>query len=105
MHSDNQQSPEGSSHPVITADEPVIALGSASEAPVLKEDVLLHPDTWVVFPVCREACLIGNIGNSFKIEPETEPFQPSGLVWLQRQYFKHAYGFIYSPSRITLQEF
>jgi hypothetical protein len=96
---------EGSNHPVITADEPVIALGSAPEAPVLREDVLMHPDTWLVFPVCREACLIGNIGNSFKIEPETAPFQPSGLAWLQGRYFNADSGFVYSPSRIALQEF
>ena len=94
-----------SSHPVITADEPVITYGSAPEAPVLREDVLLHSDTWTIFPVCREACLIGNIGNSFKSEPETGVFHPSELAWLQGHYFKTDSGFVYSPSRIALQDF
>jgi len=96
---------EDSSRPVITADAPVIALGSVLESPALKDDVLLHPDTWVVFPVCREACLIGNIGTLFKIEPETGPFQPSGLARLQQHYFKDDYGFVYSPSPIAWEEF
>jgi hypothetical protein len=96
---------EGSKHPVITADEPVISYGSAPEAPVLREDVLLHSDTWTVFPVCREACLIGNIGNSFKSEPETGMFHPSELAWIRGHYFRTDSGFVYSPSRIALQEF
>lgn len=89
------------SHPVITADQPVIVIGSAPETPVLQEDGLLDPNSWVVFPVCREACLIGNIANSFKLEPETEYFQPSGLAWLQQWYFKEDSRFVYSPSRVA----
>jgi hypothetical protein len=89
---------EDSKHPVITADQPVIVLGSA---PALDEGVLRDPGTWVVFPVCREACLIGN---ALEINADIERFQPSALTWLQRHYFKGNSGFVYSPSRIKSQE-
>jgi len=84
------------SHPAITADAPVIALGSSPETPVLQEAVLLDANSWIVFPVCREAYLIGN---ALPLETETEDFQPSGLVWLQEWYFKEKSGFVYSPLR------
>jgi hypothetical protein len=86
-----------SSHPVITADAPVIVLGSTPETPLLQEEALLDPDSWVIFLLCREACLIGN---SLKIETETEPFQPSRLAWLQGWYFKAGSGLVYSPCRV-----
>lgn len=83
-------------HPAITADAPVIVLGSAPETPVLHEAVVLDPNSWVVFPVCREAYLIGN---ALPLETETEDFQASGLAWLQEWYFKEKAGFVYSPVR------
>jgi hypothetical protein len=84
-------------HPAITADLPVIVLGSAPETPVLQEAVLLDPNSWVVFPVCREAYLIGN---ALPLETETEDFLPLGLAWLQEWYFKDKVGFVYSPLRV-----
>jgi len=60
------------------------------------EAVLFDPNSWVVFPVCREAYLIGN---ALPLETETEDFQPSGLAWLQEWYFKEKVGFVYSPLR------
>ena len=82
------------SNPVITADQPVIVLGSAG----LSEEALTRdPNTWIIFPLCREACLIGNCE---RMETETEPFQPSGLQWLRGQFFRADEGFIYSPAII-----
>jgi len=46
------------SHPAITADAPVIALGSSPETPVLQEAVLLDANSWIVFPVCRKPTLL-----------------------------------------------
>jgi hypothetical protein len=90
---------EDSGHPVVTADQPVIAVGST---PALTEDVLLRdPNIWTIFPVCWKACLIGN---RLKADMEIESFQPSGLRWLQDQYFRADSGFAYAPSRIAVRE-
>jgi hypothetical protein len=81
-------------NPVITADQPVIVLGSAG----LSEETLTRdPDTWIIFPLCREACLIGNCE---RMETDTEPFEPSGLQWLRGQFFRADAGFIYSPAHV-----
>jgi hypothetical protein len=82
------------SNPVITADQPIIVLGPAG----LSEEALTRdPSTWVIFPLCRKACLIGNCE---KIDTDTEAFQPSGVKWLRGQFFRAETGFIYSPSRV-----
>ena len=54
-------------NPVVTADQPVIVLG-----PVGLEALACNPDTWIIFPLCREACLIGNCEKS---GADTEPFK------------------------------
>lgn len=81
-------------NPVITADQPVIVLGPAE----LSEEALTRdPNTWIIFPLCREACLIGNCE---KIATDTQAFQPSGVKWLRGQFFRAGEGFIYSPARV-----
>jgi len=82
------------SNPVITADQPIIVLGPAG----LSEEALTRdPNTWIIFPLCREACLIGNCE---KIDTDTEAFKPSGVKWLRGQFFRADEGFIYSPARV-----
>ncbi len=82
------------SNPVITADQPVIVLGPAG----LSQEVLTRDsNTWIIFPLCREACLIGNCE---KIDADTEPFRASSAKWLRGQFFRADTGFIYSPARV-----
>lgn len=87
------------SNPVITADQPVIVLGPAG----LSEEALTRdPNTSIIFPLCREACLIGNCEKS---DADTEPFKASSAKWLRGQFFRADTGFIYSPARVDSSPF
>jgi hypothetical protein len=81
-------------NPVITAEQPIIVLGPAE---LSVEALTRDPNTWIIFPLFRETCLIGNCE---KIATDTEAFQPSGVKWLHGQFLRAGAGFIYSPARV-----
>lgn len=81
-------------NPIVTSDQPIIVLGTGG---LTEEALTRDPNTWVIFPLCREACLIGNCE---KIDTDTEAFRPSGVEWLRGQFFRADEGFIYSPVRV-----
>lgn len=83
--------------PVITADNPVVVEGRAATL----QEALGDPKTLVFFPICWQACLIGNPA---KFDKETDPFHPCDLRRLRALYLISARRFVFSPARLDLHE-
>jgi hypothetical protein len=80
--------------PVITAEQPLVCAGPYNN-PI---NGLQHPDTLIYFPLCWQACLVGNIQ---KFDVETDRFVPAFLQTVRRQYREHTEKFIISPQRLS----
>ena len=81
--------------PIVTADNAVALIGSG---PFSREEAMTHPNTILVFPVCRQACLIGSVQ---RFETETDVIHPSLLGELHRLYLTQSGArFAYSPVKL-----
>jgi hypothetical protein len=84
---------ESTRDPVITADHPFVCAGPRNN-PV---NGLQDPDTLLYFPLCWQACLIGNI---LKFDVETDRFAPSFLTFIRSTYRNNASSYLISPQVI-----
>jgi hypothetical protein len=81
--------------PVITGDNAVALVGFGHSS---GEEAMADQDTFFIFPICWQACLIGS---RREIE-ETDAFQPTALSDLHPLYLNEAgCRFAYSPHRLT----
>ncbi len=79
--------------PFIISELPFAAEGPPGEL----RDVLAHPDTLLVFPLCWQACLFGSIR---KFDIETDKFGPEDMRTTRRKYRAWAEQFILSPVKL-----
>ncbi|MGB8479470.1 MAG: DUF4238 domain-containing protein [Acidobacteriaceae bacterium] len=80
--------------PVVTVEQPLVSAGPRNN-PV---NGLHDSDTLIYFPLCWQACLIGNV---HKFNVETEKFAPVFLQSVRRLYRNNTAEFIISPQRLA----
>ena len=80
--------------PVITAEQPLVSAGPYNN-PV---NGLTHPDTLIYFPLCWQACLVGNV---HRFDTETDRFVPAFLQTVRRMYRDNKAKFLISPQRLN----
>lgn len=83
-------------NPLITADEAIRFEGPAPS----REQAIFHPDSWFLFPLCWQACLIGNRG---RLYPTRQEFAPENIREQQRKFLGSLCRFAYSPVRLRCQ--
>jgi Protein of unknown function (DUF4238) len=83
--------------PVTTSEQPLVSAGPRNN-PV---NGLHDPETLIYFPLCWQACLIGNI---HKFDVETDKFAPALLQTVRSLYLDNATQFIISPQRLADQQ-
>jgi len=71
-------------NPYTTTDQAVIVQG-ALEVPAVTPEVLAHPDTIVIFPLCWQACLFGSPLKFDLSYGRADPQQPLSLRREQKQ--------------------
>lgn len=79
--------------PVITGEQPLFFRG---EAPSL-EDAIKRTDTYVFFPLCWQACLVGNL---MPFPNDIERFAPDKLRSVRHMICSLSTDFVVSPQRI-----
>jgi hypothetical protein len=77
-------------NPLITADGAVRFEGP----PMPREKAIFHRDSWFLFPLCWQACLIGNRGHLY---PKREEFAPENVREKQGKFLNSLCRFAYSP--------
>lgn len=82
--------------PFVSSELPFAAEGPPGDL----KDVLAHPDTLLVFPLCWQACLFGSLR---KFDTETDKFNVADMRTTRRKYRAWAERFLLSP--IKLDEF
>ena len=80
-------------HPLITADEAIRFEGPA----LTRDEAIFHPDSWFLFPICWQACLIGNRG---RLWPKREEMAPENVREQQQKFLGSLCRFSYSPIRL-----
>jgi hypothetical protein len=83
---------ESPNDPIIAADHP---LAVRADGPL--EAAMQRPDTWIFFPLCWQACLVGN---RLPWKSDIEMFAPDKLRVYRRTVVEFAQKFVVSPSRI-----
>jgi len=84
------ESPE---EPVITTDQPVVFLSTASSL----AQGWQHPEAIIYFPLCWQACLFGS---RWRFDIETAAFLPEDIKRLRSHFRESADAFVVSPCRI-----
>jgi len=79
--------------PFCTTDQALIVIGTAPDQPMSME-VLAHPDTVVIFPLCWRACIFGSPLKFDKPYDRAHPTQPASLRADQKRL---AHRFVISP--------
>lgn len=79
--------------PVISGDQPL-----AVRADGALEAAMGRADTWLFFPLCWQACLVGN---RIPWERDIEPFPPDKLRVYRRTVVDFAQRFIVSPTKLA----
>jgi hypothetical protein len=79
--------------PFCTTDQAVIVIGTAPDQP-MNADILSHPDTVVIFPLCWEACLFGS---PLKFDKPYDQAHPLQLGTLRANQKRLAHRFVVSP--------
>ncbi len=94
-------------HPALRYTDSVTDPFIISELPFAAEgptgglkDVLAHPDTLLVLPLCWQACLFGSVR---RFDIETDKFDHGDMRTTRRQYRAWAEQFVLSP--VKLDEF
>jgi len=80
-------------NPYTATDQAVIVQGTL-EAPAVTSEVLSHPDTIVIFPLCWQACLFGSPLKFDKSYDRAHPQQPLSIRTEQK---KRCDRFVISP--------
>jgi hypothetical protein len=73
--------------PFVTSELPFAAEGPPGDL----KDVLAHPDTLLVFPLCWQACLFGSLR---KFDTETDKFNVADMRTTRRKY--RAWGAVFT---------
>jgi Protein of unknown function (DUF4238) len=76
-----------------TTDQAVIVIGTAPDQP-MNTDLLFHPDTVVIFPLCWQACLFGS---PLKFDRPYDQANPIQLATLRMDQKRLAHRFVISP--------
>jgi hypothetical protein len=86
---------EDPTKPVITGDNAIAIIGFNHSS---REEAMKYQDTLFVFPICRQACLVG----CRQQYDETDLMLPTMLAQLHHLYLNEAdCRFAYSPARLT----
>jgi hypothetical protein len=85
---------ESVTDPFVISELPFAAEGPPGEL----KDVLTHPDTLLVFPLCWQACLFGSVR---KFDVETDKFDTADMRTTRRKYKAWAGQFLLSPVKIN----
>jgi hypothetical protein len=84
---------EDPNDPIIAGDHP---LAVRADGPL--EAAMQRTNTWLFFPLCWQACLVGNRLPWVK---DIEPFAPDKLRVYRRTVAEFAQEFVVSPSKLT----
>lgn len=79
--------------PFCTTDQALIVIGTAPDQPMSTE-LLAHPDTVVIFPLCWRACIFGR---PLKFDKPYDRAHPKQLVDLRAEQKRLAHRFVISP--------
>jgi hypothetical protein len=80
--------------PLITADEAIRFEGPA----LTRDDAIFHPHSWFLFPICWQACTIGNRG---RLWPKRDEMESQHVKEEQRKFLGSLCRFAYSPVRLA----
>ncbi len=80
--------------PVITAEQPLVSIGSSSDAATALKD----PETLIYFPICWQAFLFGSVR---RFDVETQRFRPDTLQRVRRAYIENGRRFLVSPQKLV----
>lgn len=86
------ESPED---PVITAEQPVVSIGTSRDAATAITD----PETLIYFPICWQAFLFGSVR---RFDVETDKFHPETLERVRRAYIENGRNFLVSPQKLNI---
>jgi Protein of unknown function (DUF4238) len=75
---------EDEANPYCSTDQAIIVQGTL-EAPAVTPEVLAHPDTIVIFPLCWQACMFGSPLKFDKPYDRAHPQQPLSIRTEQKQ--------------------
>lgn len=79
--------------PFCTTDQALIVIGTAPDQPMSTE-LLAHPETVVIFPLCWRACIFGS---PLKFDKPYDRAHPAQLVSLRADQKRLAHRFVISP--------
>lgn len=85
---------DSASDPVITAEQPLICMGSSADLVTAVRD----PETLIYFPLCWQACLFGSLRH---FDIETDRFHPDDLERVRRAYLENGRKFLISPQKLS----
>jgi hypothetical protein len=84
--------------PFITGQSPIVIEGTAQDL----LSALKHPDTLIYFPICWQACLIGNLK---RFDIGTDQADTKLLVRVRGLYKRLTDSYVVSPQRIPDEKF
>jgi hypothetical protein len=79
--------------PFCTTDQALIVIGTAPDQPMSTE-LLAHPETVVIFPLCWRACIFGS---PLKFDKPYDRAHPTQLASLRADQKRLAHRFVISP--------
>jgi Protein of unknown function (DUF4238) len=79
--------------PFCTTDQALIVMGTVPDAPMDLE-LLAHPETVVIFPICWQACLFGS---PRKFDKAYDRAHPQQLISLRADQKRLAHRFVIAP--------
>lgn len=87
------------SDPVITAEQPLFVRTSEESQERSLTASMRRADTWVFFPICWQACLVGN---RLPFDSRIERFEPDNLRVFRHMVRSLAKNFVISPQPLEI---
>jgi len=84
---------DSESDPFCTTEQALIVIGTVEGLP-MSHELLSHPDTVIIFPLCWQACLFGS---ALKFDKSYDRAHPAQLVSLRGDQKRLAHRFVVSP--------
>lgn len=81
------------SDPFCTTDQALVVMGTLPEQ-VIDNELLAHPETVVIFPLCWQACLFGS---PLKFDKPYDQAHPQQLLSLRAEQKRLAHRFVIAP--------
>ncbi|HEY0796649.1 MAG TPA: hypothetical protein VGD64_12800, partial [Acidisarcina sp.] len=90
---------DSASDPVVATETTFVPMGQREYSSV--DEALADPETFICFPLCWQACIIGT---RHLPDHVTRPFQPYELEFIRRAYIANGEEFLISPRKFHIRK-